>query len=179
MLSLRSWLRRTTLAIARGDDPRASRVGTRCTPFCRRCGGSGNRAFRPHRSRRDGARVRDEPAMRSSPSVLEPHCGSLLISVRIGGMSCRAVIPGRVGVWCCGRWGPRHIRTTEVPPGQIASITHPAHRREPATVCSRPATDRTHRRRPCARSQRLRRPTWGGPMLVPDSPATATVPSRR
>ena len=94
--------------------PQASRVGTRCTPFCRRCGGSGNRAFRPHRSRRHGARVRGEPAMRSSPS----SCGTALwVAVDFGtnrGMSFRAVIPGRVGVWCCGRWGPRHIRTTEV-----------------------------------------------------------------
>src|SRR4029453_14038860 len=29
-------------------------------------------------------------------------------------MGCRAVIPGRVGVWCCGRWGPRHLRVDEV-----------------------------------------------------------------
>src|SRR5262245_53776627 len=29
-------------------------------------------------------------------------------------MRCRAVIPGQVGTWCWGRWGPRHVRTTEV-----------------------------------------------------------------
>jgi hypothetical protein len=29
-------------------------------------------------------------------------------------MRCRSVAPGKVGAWCNGRWGPRHVRVDEV-----------------------------------------------------------------